>query len=53
MAVEEEDSSAIETTQAGLSGHEGRRPTRVKVFFFFAVTLDALIPYYEKYLFYY
>ena len=38
----EEDLSTIETAQAGSSDHDGR---------FFTFKLDALIPYYGRYLF--
>ena len=54
--MEEEDSSAIETTQTRLSDYDGQVATtrvRVFVFLFFVVKLDALISYYERDLFYY
>ena len=46
-AVVEEDSSAIETTQVGLSNHDGQR-WRLGLGFFFPIKLGALIPYYER-----
>ena len=50
----EEDSLAIKMAQARLSNHDERqRRRRLVFFFFFAVKLGALIPHYEKYLFYY
>ena len=52
MTVVEEDSLAIETTQARLSDHDGwrrqRRRRRLGLGFFFSIKLGALIPYYER-----
>ena len=48
----EEDSSTIETTRIGLSDHDRWR-RRLGLVFFFAIKLGALIPYYERDLFYY
>ena len=52
--VSEEDSFAIEMTEARLSNHDGRRQLGLGFFFFFFfVKLGALKPYYERNLFYY
>ena len=48
----EEDSFAIEMTEARLSNHDGRRQLGLGFFFFF-VKFGALKPYYEINLFYY